>query len=91
MAPLASIRPAACGLLPAACCLLPWLLQIGAAAVEILAEDNRKMENINVKLDEIQSDLQIANKVCACGVRRVRRLFPFGCVLVTVHARMCCV
>ncbi len=37
--------------------------QMGAAAVEILVEDNRKMENINVKLDEIQSDLQIANKV----------------------------
>ena len=37
--------------------------QIGEAALTILEEDNRKMENINVKLDEIQSDLQIANKV----------------------------
>ena len=40
---------------------------MGEAAVQILEEDNRKMENINVKLDEIQSDLQIANKV---GMRR---------------------
>jgi hypothetical protein len=52
-------------------------IQIGTAAVEILVEDNRKLENVSGRLDEIQSDLHIANKVSVCD--RMSTYLCFTC------------
>ena len=46
-----------------ASCVTLWL-QIGNEAISIIVEDNCTVDKMNGTLDDMQSELQIANKVC---------------------------